>query len=92
MVRHPLSPLLPEVVLAFVWIVGAVSVAIKTMRSRLDRPPVHVLAFLSMGYACTTVWPRVVATFSPWGVAMIKVGGALYTLGLVPESARAHSY
>ena len=71
-------------VLAFVWIVGVVSVAIKSGRGRFDRMPVHLLALLLMGFAVVSIWSRVVDALSPWCVDLIKLGGAMYTTGLVP--------
>ena len=71
-------------VLAFVWLVGAVSFAAKASKSPLDVVQLHVPCFLAMGWACTMTWTAVSQTITPWAIRRLVIGGCLYTGGLVP--------
>ena len=71
--------------LLFVWTIAVVSTAIKWTRwPAVDRLPVHVCSFLLMGWCCIIVWEHVTHAFSPWATNLFLVGGALYTVGLIP--------
>ena len=71
--------------LIFVWTIGLLSTLIKWTRwPSVDRLPIHVAAFLLMGWSCTFIWGHVQHAFSEWATQLFLVGGALYTVGLIP--------
>ena len=70
--------------LAFVWMLGSISFVAKASRSFLDMLVLHVLCFLSMGWACMASWDHVVSSQSPWAIGRMVLGGCLYTSGLLP--------
>lgn len=70
--------------LCFVWALALVSITAKASRSRFDRPLFHVPCFLLMGWCVVLVWHDIVLVFSPWARSLMKLGGMLYTAGLVP--------
>mmetsp|Transcript_7217 Transcript_7217/g.12183 ORF Transcript_7217/g.12183 Transcript_7217/m.12183 type:complete len:249 (-) Transcript_7217:330-1076(-) len=75
--------------LAFVWTAGLVSFVAKASRSALDLLVLHVCCFLSMGWAALAVWDKISMAAPPWALRQVLLGGALYTIGMVPWSFNA---
>jgi hemolysin III len=71
-------------VLAFVWLVLAVSWTAKASKSKADTIALHVTCFLLMGWCCVLVFGNLMSTLSDWAVAMAVLGGVIYSAGLIP--------
>mmetsp|Transcript_100326 Transcript_100326/g.158157 ORF Transcript_100326/g.158157 Transcript_100326/m.158157 type:complete len:283 (-) Transcript_100326:98-946(-) len=70
--------------LAFVWSLVLVSFVAKATRSRFDVIGLHVVCFLLTGWCVVFVWRGMTIAFSPWACSMALIGGAFYTIGLIP--------
>ena len=78
--------------LAFVWTAGLVSFSAKASGSLLDLLALHVLCFLSMGWACVASWAAISAALSPPTLQRMLLGGTLYTAGLLPWACNRLEY
>jgi len=78
--------------LAFVWTAGVVSFAAKASGSLLDLLGLHVLCFLSMGWACVASWADVSGALSAGALRGLLLGGSLYTAGLLPWAWNRREY
>ena len=70
--------------LGFVWGVGLFAILARYSRGCCDVWPVHVTCFLLMGWSCLSIWEELRRDFDLWACQAMMIGGALYTIGLVP--------
>ena len=77
-------------ILAFVWSLGTLTVAIKASRGACDRWPVHMSALMLLGWSFFAVRAEIEAALSPSATRLIVIGGACMMLGLVPWALLRH--
>lgn len=78
----PLTGTMPAVVLAIVWAAALAGMALKLFwPGRLDRTSIAL--YLTIGWSGLITLKPVVAAFAPVTLALIAVGGVLYSVGVV---------
>lgn len=79
-------------ILLFVWSAGFVSWFAKATKSKYDLLPLHVTCFLAMGWSTVIDSERLLKLLPMSMCRQMVLGGALYTIGLIPWASASYEF